>query len=163
MQWLDTEFLQYLKEWEAAVENRDDVTAAEKKLMILSRETLIGLKLTSKSAVLWYITYMHISPVVKSFIELAKILLRIPGAPPFLSRRITQDPLEKFFGLQRQRGRVNENPNVQEFQKNSQALRVIQACTNSIKGNCRGNKDIDATEHTPLPRRSRGQSNFYSS
>ena len=83
----------------------------------------------------------------------------MPGAPPFLSRRITQDPLEKFFGLQRQRGRVNENPNVQEFQKNSQALRVIQASASSVKGNCRGNKEIDPMECTPLHRRSRSQNN----
>lgn len=96
-------------------------------------------------------------PTVKSFIELAQILLTIPDAPPFLSRRITQDPLEKFFGLQRQRGRVNENPNVQEFLKNSQALRVIQACSSSIKGNCRGNMDVDPTEHKKLRRRSRGR------
>ena len=78
---------------------------------------------------------MHLFwPTVKSFIELAQILLTIPGAPPFLSRRVTQDPLEKFFGLQRQRGRVNKNPSVQEFQKNSQALRVIQSCASSVKG-----------------------------
>ena len=76
---------------------------------------------------------------VKSFVELAQSVLSLPGAPPLLSRRITQDPLEKFFGLQRQRGRVNENPNSQEFFKNSQALRVIQACSTSVKGNCRGN------------------------
>ena len=82
-----------------------------------------------------------------SFIELARVLLSIPEAPPLLSRRITQDPLEKYFGLQRQRGRVNENPNVQEFQKNSQALRVVQACTLSVRGNCRGNVDVDVAEH----------------
>ena len=35
-----------------------------------------------------------------------------PWCPPFLSRCIMQDPVEKYFGLQRQRGRVNENPNV---------------------------------------------------
>ena len=90
---------------------------------------------------------------MKSFIELARVLLSIPEAPPFLSRRITQDPLEKYFGLQRQRGRVNENPNVQEFQKNSQALRVVQACTLSVRGNCGGNVDVDVAEHAPLHRR----------
>lgn len=97
---------------------------------------------------------MHIiTSIVKSFIELAQTLLSISGAPPFLSRHITQDPLEKYFGLQRQRGRVNENPNVQEFHKNSQALCVVQACAASIKGNCRGNADIDPDEHSPLCRR----------
>ena len=101
-------------------------------------------------------------PTVKSFIELARILLTIPesDAPPFLSRRITQDPLEKFFGLQRQRGRVNENPNVHEFPKNTQALRVIQACASSVKGNCRGNTDVDVTGLTPLRKRSTVAGNF---
>ena len=104
-----------------------------------------------------YLHMLHKCPsfcyTVKSFVELAQSVLSLPGAPPLLSRRITQDPLEKFFGLQRQRGRVNENPNAQEFFKNSQALRVIQACSTSVKGNCRGNTDVDATEQTPLQRR----------
>ena len=91
---------------------------------------------------------------MKSFIELARVLLAPPDAPPFLSRQITQDPLETFFGLQRQWGRVNENPSVYEFQKNSQALRVIQANTVSVRGNCRGNVEVDPSEHTPLRRRS---------
>ena len=90
---------------------------------------------------------------MKSFIELARVLLSIPEALPFLSRRITQDPLEKYLGLQRQWGWVNENPNVQEFQKNSQALRIVQACTLSVRGNCRGNVDVDVAEHAPLHRR----------
>ena len=96
---------------------------------------------------------------VKSFIELARYVLSLPGAPPLLSRRITQDPLEKFFSLQRQRGRVNENPNVQEFYKNSQALRVIQACSTSVKGNCRGNTDIDESELFPKLKRRKSHSN----
>ena len=41
-QWLQTEFLQYLEEWKTAVQNRKDVTAAEKKSMLLSDETLTG-------------------------------------------------------------------------------------------------------------------------
>ena len=68
---------------------------------------------------------------VKAFVELVKYLFTIPGVKVFLSERISQDPIEKFFGCQRQRGRVNENPNVQEFLKNTQALRVINgACPN---------------------------------
>ena len=75
---------------------------------------------------------------VQSFVELVRYLLSLPEVPPFLSRRLTQDPLGIFFGLQRQRGRVNENPNVAQFLKNTQALRVIQTCTGSVRGNCRG-------------------------
>ena len=96
---------------------------------------------------------------MRSFVELVRDLFTqpFPGTPPpFLSRRLTQDPLEKFFGLQHQRGRVNENPNVKEFLKNTQALRVIQMCTGSVRGNCRGNDDLqelDQKESAPLSRR----------
>ena len=51
----------------------------------------------------------------------------MPDVQSFLSQRLCQDPLERFFGLQRQRGSVHENPNVVEFSKNTQALRVIKS------------------------------------
>ena len=44
--------------------------------------------------------------------ELVRYIFTFPGVRYFLSERICQDPLEKFFGCQRQRGRVNENPSV---------------------------------------------------
>ena len=43
---LETEFLQYLEEWENAVQTREGVTTAQRKSMLLSVETLTGLKLT---------------------------------------------------------------------------------------------------------------------
>ena len=55
----------------------------------------------------------------------------------FLSNRICQDPLEKFFGQQRQRGRASYNPNVSEFLKNTQALWVIDGVCREVRGNCR--------------------------
>ena len=79
----------------------------------------------------------------------------------FLSEKIGQDPLEKFFGVQRQRGRVNENPSMHEFCQNTQALRVINSvCLNVKKGNVRGNKsDIDdvVISDEPLVKRPRKQ------
>ena len=76
----------------------------------------------------------------------------------FLSERLSQDPLENFFGCQRQRSRANENPNVQDFCKNTQALRVINSvCGNVPKGNCRGRKQaVDMEmENKPLSKRRR--------
>ena len=35
----------------------------------------------------------------------------------FLSGSISQDPLENFFGCQRQRGGTSDNPNVKDFSK----------------------------------------------
>ena len=75
----------------------------------------------------------------------------------FLTEKISQDPLEKFFGVQRQRGRVNENPSMHEFCQNTQALRVIDsACQHVTKGNTRGNKGDDLViSDEPLAKRPR--------
>jgi len=95
---------------------------------------------------------------VKSFLELVRYIFTIPGVKMFLSERLSQDPLENFFGCQRQRRGAHENPNVSEFCKNTNALRVINSvCGNVSKGNCRGNKevlDIQA-ESRPLRKRCR--------
>ncbi len=93
----------------------------------------------------------------KSFVELVRYLFTIPGVKGFLSQKICQDPIEKFFGCQRQRGGTNDNPTVAEFTKNTNALRVINSfCRPSVRGNCRGNKsrapDLDE-ENKPLPKR----------
>ena len=75
-----------------------------------------------------------------SFVQLVHFLLNIPGVDTFLSEKISQDPLEKFFGLQRQRGRSNENPTTVEFLNNTEYLRVINSiCRPSLKSNCCGN------------------------
>ena len=81
----------------------------------------------------------------------------MPGVSFFLSERLSQDPLERFFGTQRQTGRAHENPNVQEFHKKTQALQVIDLfCTDPVKGNCCKRKissqiDLDK-ENFPLPK-----------
>ena len=85
-----------------------------------------------------------------------RYIFTIPGVKYFLSERISQDPLENFFGCQRQRGGSSENPNVKEFCKNTQALRVVNSvCGTVSKGNSRGNKQIIdlQTENKPLPKR----------
>ena len=141
----------YLADWELAVASRPGFTEGEKKAMLLSNETLTGAQNH------WYVCITLISTTFLFHplhsIELGQYLLMLPGSSPLLSRRITQDPLEKFFGLQRQRGRTNENPNVQQFYKYSQALRVIQTYTTSVRGNCRGDTCFDPSSDLPLRRR----------
>ena len=71
-----------------------------------------------------------------------------------------QDPLERFFGLQRQRGGVHDNPNAMEFLKNTQALRVVNSVARApTRGNCRKSKqDLSLDKenmHKPLPKRIR--------
>ena len=73
----------------------------------------------------------HVHYPVKSFLSLVKFAFTILGVTSFLSDKLCQDPLEKFFGCQRQQGGVNENPTVREFCKNTQALRVVNSmCPN---------------------------------
>ncbi len=89
--------------------------------------------------------------------DLVEYLFKVPGVKAFLSNKLCQDPLEKFFGQQRQCGRASENPNASEFLKNTQALRIVNGVCRNVKGNCRGSnsdsKDIDATLSEPLPKR----------
>ena len=96
----------------------------------------------------------HPSFSVKSFVELVQHVFTIPGVTVFLSNRVCQDPLENFFGQQRQRGRAHENPSVSEFIRNTQALRDIST---TIRGNCRGGATIseDLTSAPPLAKRPR--------
>ena len=77
-----------------------------------------------------------------SFVEVVRYLFGIPGVKFVLSERFSQDPLEKYFGYQRQRGGTNENPNVQQMVHNASALRALKSVTlNSVRGNCgRGHK-----------------------
>ena len=101
--------------------------------------------------------------VVSSFLELLPVVLAIPGTKLFLSDRINQDPLEKFFGRLRQQGRAHQNPTVAEALKSVQTLRVIDSVwVDDVTGsNCRGRrrkrKFLEAEDclHKPLPKRRR--------
>lgn len=93
---------------------------------------------------------------VKSFVELVKFIFKIPGVSEFLSRNICQDPLEKFFGCQRQMGATHSHPSLNDYQRNAQALRVVNSfCKDIVKGNCRGSKRPIDKENCdqPLPKR----------
>ena len=58
----------YLADWELAVACRPGFTQGEKKVMLLSNETLTN----------WYVCY-SIHYTVNSFIELGQYLLMLPG------------------------------------------------------------------------------------
>lgn len=96
-----------------------------------------------------------------SFVELVQYLFTIPDVKSFLSQRVCQDSLERFFGCQRQRGGMHDNPNALEFIKNTQALRVVNSIAKPPKrGNCRGGKQdtdiaVDQENSMPLPKRPR--------
>lgn len=167
MQWLQNEFLPYLFEWEAWAESIPDLTRTEKNNLLLSSETRLGLKMTCKQLhdfynatcpvcvfLSFHVNFVHTG---KSLIDLVRYIFTLKDVKSFLSQRLCQDPLENFFGCQRQRGGVHDNPNAQEFAKNTQALRVINSfCKGPTRGNCRGGMhDQDKQNDEPLPKRKR--------
>lgn len=115
---------------------------SQKYKMLLSQETLLGIRITAHS-----------------FVDLIKYVFTIPGVKFFLSEKVSQDPLEKFFGMQRQRGSTNENPNAYQALKNTQALRVINTTCKHVRvkrGNTRGNSGgTDENFDEPLKKRRR--------
>lgn len=58
---------------------------------------------------------------VKSFCELAPHLISSTGCY-LLSEVFCQDPVERYFSRQRNRGGGNDNPNVEQFHKNAAIL-----------------------------------------
>ena len=129
-------------------------------MMLMPTETRHGINVTG-IVVLFINAFLHLLVTVKSFVELTEYVFKIPGVKFFLSERISQDPLENFFGCQRQRGRTGENPNVDQFCKNTQALRVINSvCAHVPRGNCRGRQNVIdiKKESKALPKRRRQRS-----
>ncbi len=103
---------------------------------------------------------------MNSFVELSQHLLtKHENDEMFLlSERLTQDPLENYFGQQRARGHRNENPTMKRCLQNSNALRVQKGVAlNPVRGNCKrrrqlfGDEDITVTDDmlVPLPKRKR--------
>ena len=45
---MEENFLEYLSEWESAVDDRDGLSPSEKNRLLLSRETIEGLRITGK-------------------------------------------------------------------------------------------------------------------
>jgi len=142
--------LPYLDAWEDSVKKCEgEFEDSHRKRMLLSTETLVGIRM---------VFHVIITIMLSSFIcHIGQVSLQTSWCEGLLSQKICQDPLEKFFGCQRQRGGTNENPSVAEFCKNTQSLRVVSNfCRPSVHGNCRGNKShdlIDEEENAPLPKR----------
>ncbi len=99
-----------------------------------------------------------------SFIGLVNQIFSLPEVSgsnlALLSAHICQDPLENYFGCQRQRGGTSDNPSVSQFYENTQALRIVDSfCRGPVRGNCRGASaktvTMDEASCAPLPKRRR--------
>jgi len=100
---------------------------------------------------------------VMSFVEMSRYLLPSEIDEDFflLSERVSQDPLENYFGQQRARGGRNENPSLQQCLYNAAAIRVQKSiATDPIRGNCRRKQRLFSDSEPevlsqPLPKRKR--------
>ena len=88
---------------------------------------------------------------------MSQYLLRVPGLKILLSERFTQDPLELFFGQQRQRGGGRDNPSVQQFLQATQSIRVQRSTAPLTRSNVRASKYHATNDDTlaPIPKRKR--------
>ena len=101
------EFLQYLKQWKESTENRPgNYTQNARAKMFLSWQTYEGFKIT-----------------VHSVTEVVRFLLE-EGMEFVLTERFCQDPVEEYFGKQRQLGRRSDNPDIRQFGYNSNTIRI---------------------------------------
>lgn len=139
---------------------REGFSKEEKGRMMLSQQTLTGIEVTGTYYNYNYlVNYCALYSSVNSFLEFVPELLGLPGVSYFLSDKLNQDPLENFFGLIRQHGRVNNNPTIYEAMKSTQTLRVIKSVAiDDICGNCRGRKraiSFSDLDDSPLPKKKR--------
>ena len=161
------DFLLYFKAWQTSVDKLKGYDKKEKKMMVLPEETTSGIHITGSTQVIscMYVCchMLLLRIIVSSFVELIPYLFKIPNVRGFLSYTINQDPLEKYFGIQHQAGKSNENPTVSQFVKNTDTIRVIRAIwIDDITGNCRGHNskkhlDFEAAKK-PLQKRKRRKS-----
>ena len=106
-EWLLNTFLQYFHDWKKAVETRPgEFLATARAKMFISQQTCEGLQITGHSTV-----------------QTVKFLLS-EGVDSVLTERFQQDPLEEYFGNQRQRRRRSDNPDASQFAYNDPALDV---------------------------------------
>ena len=85
---------------------------------------------------------------------MCEFIFTLPGVKYFFSERLTQDPLEAFFGKHRARGGRSDNPTVKQFLENTVSLRVQgSAALDPIRGNCRKKRRLcqeNLIDDTPL-------------
>ena len=133
--------------------------------MTLSRETSEGIRIADSFRIFPLYAFSISILIVKSFCEMAQHLQQLPGVESVLSNRLCcQDLFEQFFGKQHQRGATNDNPNVQQFESNTSAIRVASSIALApVRGNCRGTNSkkrpgelqVVSELNFPLPKRPR--------
>ena len=127
--WLEEDFLKYFSDWKAWAMAQEDVPLNERKQYFISDQTWEGLQIG-----------------VKSFVEVVRFALTIPGVQYVVGTKLNQDPLEKFFGKLRQKRGAYNAFNNNEFAQ-SFALTMFEY-SHPIRNvrNHRGNQDVRALD-----------------
>jgi len=151
--------LPFFENWKSTAKAREGFSKKQQNLMLLSIETRDGIT-RSGNLLIDFCACYNIPHVVSAFLELVDTVFKIPKVSCFLSNRICQDPLEKYFGMQRQAGATNDNPTVLQFTKNNDTLRLVgNMWFDDNQGNCRKSasikQSIEDTKHLPLRKRKR--------
>jgi len=111
--WLENNFIEYLETWKRRVQERNlpqtNGVTHDRSLMLLSKSTEHGLRMTTKSMV----------KLVRSVLE--------SGATFVSTRRLNQDPVESHFRHQRQRGRYCDAPTALMFGYNVRAINCFRS------------------------------------
>jgi len=89
------------------------------------------------NTILLLLSVYILSTAVTSFVEAGRYLLQYPGFKFLLSECFTQDPLEAFFSMQRQRGGGSDNPTALQFTYNTSSLRIQRSVAPSARSNVR--------------------------
>ena len=97
-----------------------------------------------------------------SFVEMTRYLLTESRDVFFLSERVSQDPLENYFGKQRARGGRNEHPDLTQCLTNAAALKIQKSLAlDPVRGNCRRKREVENEEIDDklLPKRKHAKNN----
>ena len=100
---------------------------------------------------------------VKYFVEMTRTLLSHPKAGDLfiLSERLSQDPVENYFGKQRACGGRSDNPTFHQCLQNASSLRLHKSVAlNPVRGNCRQKRRLcedEIIDDSPLPRRKKAK------
>ena len=140
LEWLENDFLAYFDEWERAVNALPHLSKKKKSQMLLSKQTLKGLRFTTRSIV-----------------ECIRFMLH-HGAQFVLTSHFNQNPLEQHFGHCRHKGGSSENPTVFEACHILNQIRTVNAEALAPRhGNVTRRVDVaeQLLDPTPLPRKKR--------
>ena len=138
LRYLTDEFLPYFVEWQRAIDLRPgNFTKSDRSEMILSYQTVEGLKIT-----------------VLSVVECIKYCLN-NGMPFVLTEKFNQDAIEQHFGCHRASCGSNSNPSLHQFNSSMQKLRLIGSQAMApLRGNTKRRLQL-LVDPSPLPKKPR--------